>query len=204
MVYAQESYGKPVLAAEIAALENREAARQERLAAGEGEPGDEDREIPKFLEPVRKYDYPAYKRKMAGEPSYAELAAWFNANYADKPIVMNPAEGAFDGEDMVWRPVVTSDRPYAEPYGSVKEAQVAGEPGHPTLEPKIVKFNDPGHKTDGVWVEQCLGAKVRARVRLIFEDALGHRWEEWVDATEGIPQDSYTTRPETKTDREEP
>lgn len=200
MVYARESYGDAVAPETIARLEAAEAGRQERIAAGDPEPGDEagPAEAP-FLAKAKQYDYPAYKRFIATGPSYAEQATWFNANYAGRPIVMNPAEGAFDGEDMVWRPVVTGDRPYAEPCDCVAEGQVAGEPGNWTMEPKRVKFNDPGYKTDGVWVEQCLGAKVRARARLIFEDALGHRWEEWVDATEGIPLDSYNGLPEAKT-----
>ena len=49
---------------------------------------------------------------------------------------------------------------------------------------KVVEWNNPvkDHQ-DGKWVEQCLGALVKAKVKLILEDALGYRWEQWVDAT---------------------
>ena len=48
----------------------------------------------------------------------------------------------------------------------------------------IVSFNDPYHKTDGKWFEQCLGAIVKAKAIIIFENGMGYRWYEQVTTTE--------------------
>ena len=56
---------------------------------------------------------------------------------------------------------------------------------------KVVEFSDPHEEhADGRWVEQCLGAIVKAKVLLVFEDLLGHRWKRWVDATALKSRDS--------------
>lgn len=194
--YAVEGFGAAISEARVAALEAAEAARQARIAADAAEPGDETPVEADFLAPVRQYDYPAYWRFMRNAPSYAAQAKWFNENYAGRPIVMNPAEGAFDGEgeSMAWREVTTNDRPIGAAVEGLDwlgpQVKCAAD-GTPTMEPEAVKFSDPGYKRDGIWVEQCLGAKVRAKVELIFEDALGHRWKETVDATEADPQDAF-------------
>ena len=50
---------------------------------------------------------------------------------------------------------------------------------------KVVEFNNPfgTEALDGRWVEQCLGAMVKAKCLLVLEDALGHRWLQWVEDT---------------------
>lgn len=48
----------------------------------------------------------------------------------------------------------------------------------------VVTFNDPYGVNDGRWVEQCLGAIVKAKAVIILQDGLGHRWLEEVTTTE--------------------
>ena len=43
--------------------------------------------------------------------------------------------------------------------------------------------NPFGDKADGKWVEQCLGAVVKAKCYLVLEDALGYRWIQEVSDT---------------------
>lgn len=40
-----------------------------------------------------------------------------------------------------------------------------------------------GYPIDGVWVEQCLGAIVKAKVKVITEDMFGGRQENWIELT---------------------
>ncbi len=57
--------------------------------------------------------------------------------------------------------------------------------------PKTVQWNNPyPSKTDGQWMEQCLGAIVKAKVKLVLEDALGHRSEAWCDAYAMKPEET--------------
>ena len=55
----------------------------------------------------------------------------------------------------------------------------------------VVNFSNPfgDDHADGRWVEQCLGAVVKAKCLLILEDALGYRWQQWVDSTAMAPTD---------------
>lgn len=58
---------------------------------------------------------------------------------------------------------------------------------YPTLEQKgeLATFNIPegNWKTDGRWVEQCLGAFIQAKVKVITEDIFGGRTTHWVTAS---------------------
>ena len=98
-------------------------------------------------------------------------------------ILMNDEEGTFDSEGN-WIEVVTHDRPR-------REHVVIDENEKPTMESKPVQFSNPGFKEDGLWVEQCLGAKVIPKVELVLEDALGHRFTRWVDSIEASSGESF-------------
>ncbi len=43
-----------------------------------------------------------------------------------------------------------------------------------------VQFETAGHKQDGKWVEQCLGAQVQVRCKVVVEDNMGGKTEKWV------------------------
>ena len=54
----------------------------------------------------------------------------------------------------------------------------------------VVRFNNPfPDREDGRWVEQCLGAIVKAKCTMVFEDRLGHRFQQVVTATALTPDD---------------
>lgn len=133
-------------------------------------------DLEKKMQVVEKYRRSEYLRFMQNNPSELEQANWFNENYANTPITMNEEEGMFDSESN-WIEVTTHDRPRIDQV--VRDIN-----DKPTMEPMTAKFSNPGYKEDGIWVEQCLGAKVIPRVELIFEDALGHRFSRIVDASQ--------------------
>ena len=128
---------------------------------------------------VKKYRLSEYRKFMRDNPSREDSLRWFNANYANRPILLNEEEGMFDAAGN-WIEVVTHDRPRAE--------QVElGADGKPVPKGKVAQFRNPGYREDGLWVEQCLGARVIPKVELVFEDALGHRFTRWVDSMEAAP-----------------
>lgn len=150
--------------------------------------GSEGKVITKALEKVKKYRFSEYQSFMSANPDNESIIFWYNQNFANRPITFNRNEGMFDMNSN-WIEIVTSDRP--------DESQVEfDEDGKPTLEPKDVRFNNPGLKEDGIWVEQCLGAIVRPKVELVFEDALGHRFIRWVDAIEAKSSQPFVGKPE--------
>ena len=132
---------------------------------------------------VKKYAQRDYYAFMKTSPDFPAQRDWFNANYADRPITLVKEEGRFD-EDGNWIEVNTNDRPDPDTQVSIDE-----ETGRTTMAPKAATFTNPGYPKDGTWVEQCLGGEVIPSVELVFEDALGHRWTEWVtelNATSGV------------------
>ena len=140
-------------------------------------------DVNKALEVVQKYRRSEYLRFMKTGPDLIGKINWFNDNYANRPILMNDEEGTFDSEGN-WIEVVTHDRPR-------REHVVIDENEKPTMESKPVQFSNPGFKEDGLWVEQCLGAKVIPKVELVLEDALGHRFTRWVDSIEASSGESF-------------
>lgn len=97
-----------------------------------------------------------------------------------------------DDDSIMWREDTTGLLPTMEDVpllideqsGTEKIGYYLDSEGKERKGGKVVEWNNPVQdKSDGKWVEQCLGAAVRAKVKLILEDALGYRWEQWVDAT---------------------
>ena len=136
-----------------------------------------------MLEKVKRYRFSEYQLFMKNSPSTIETIRWLNENYANRPILFNPEEGLFDGESN-WIEVVTHDRP------NLGQVEIDSQ-GKPTLNGKVAQFQTNGHKEDGIWVEQCLGARVIPRVELIFEDALGHRFSRWVESMEASSETPF-------------
>ena len=122
------------------------------------------------------------------------------SHFSDRPIVRGydcygneTTENAFttlkDGSSM-WREQTTNLLPTID---KVEYTEINGErrPGYLDSKGnlvkggKVVEFNNPfgDGLVDGKWVEQCLGAVVKAKCLLILEDGLGYRWKQWVDAT---------------------
>lgn len=61
-------------------------------------------------------------------------------------------------------------------------------------QPRPVQWNNPyPEHSDGQWMEQCLGAKVTAKIKLILEDALGHRFVKWVENSYAMTPDESQT-----------
>lgn len=150
--------------------------------------GTKEKEVDAALEKVKKYRFSEYQRFIQTMPDTDAKVNWFNQNYANRPITFNEEEGQFDANGN-WIEVVTNDRP--------NDSQVNfDENGKPTMNPKVVKFNNPGYKEDGIWVEQCLGAIVKPKVEFVFEDALGHRFTRWVDAMEAKSSQPFEGKPE--------
>lgn len=57
-----------------------------------------------------------------------------------------------------------------------------------------VQFNVPAHlegREDGKWVEQCLGAIVRAKALVTIEDNFNGRHEVWVESTQFMIQENF-------------
>lgn len=130
---------------------------------------------------VKKYRLAEYNEFMSSEHTPEEKVEWFNTKYANRPIVHNYEEGKFINDN--WIPVVTNCMP---DDSQVEHDEIGpiirrkNEHGEYEEALKDVEFNLNGYKEDGIWVEQCLGAKVTPKVMLVFEDALGHRWVEYV------------------------
>ncbi len=135
-----------------------------------------DKAIDAALRSVKKYAFSEYRRFMDGDPGGDEIIRWYNENFAERPVLFNPDEGMFDAGGN-WIEVVTHDRPTPDQVETDAE-------GRPTLKGKVARFETHGLKEDGIWVEQCLGARVIPKVELIFEDALGHRFSRWVESME--------------------
>lgn len=116
-------------------------------------------------------------------------------HYSYKSIIPNPEEAFTTSFIEVSNSCVTS-YVYRAPLTQlcVTKAQVAkldnntygyhDSKGKIRQGGNIVSFNDPYHKEDGKWFEQCLGAIVKAKAIIIFENGLGHRWYEQVTTTE--------------------
>lgn len=136
----------------------------------------DDGKIENALTKVKKYRFSEYQRFMSGKPSQSNKIEWFNENYADRPILMNENEGMFDAASN-WIEIATHDRPRGDQV-------LYDESGKPTMQKKTVQFQNPGYREDGLWIEQCLGARVVPKVEFVFEDALGHRFTRWVESME--------------------
>lgn len=124
---------------------------------------------------------------------------WFETNWKDKPILKNPLENTFDEETNEWHEQVSHQYITEEQIAKIdigNNEKINGyynSNGVLVQGGDIVKFNIPNSSwtLDGQWVEQCLGAIVKAKVVLLFEDSLGYRWTETVEVTEATPQDSF-------------
>ena len=185
--YAFETYGGKITVEDIRkyleSLAKWEEKRQNAISKGES--FDEEKPVGPF-DLVKKYRLANYLEFMEDSPTEQEQVDWFNLNYADRPITHNYEEGKFVNHN--WIPVVTNDRPddsqvEHDEFGPILKRQVGvDQQGNPIYEEalKDVEFKMNDYREDGIWVEQCLGAKVVPKVELVFEDALGHRWTEWV------------------------
>jgi hypothetical protein len=56
-----------------------------------------------------------------------------------------------------------------------------------------VQYNEPNNSwpIDGKWVEQCLGAVVQAKAKVILEDNWGGRFTNWVHATQFVVKEEF-------------
>lgn len=180
--YAFETYGEDTT---VEALKDygkdlEEWRRKKEEAEQEGKEFDEEEPVGPFSK-VKKYRLSSYTTFMETSPTLEDIVSWFNTNYANRPIVHNYDEGMFVNDK--WIPVVTNDRPddsqvEHDSVGPIIRRRT--ESGEYEEALKDVEFNMNGYKEDGIWVEQCLGAKVTPKVMLVFEDSLGHRWTEYV------------------------
>ena len=146
------------------------------------------------------------------------IKQWFDTNWLGKPLCCNSAEEGkfYYGEDDwmtdgIWVEEMTTCLPDIEKFETVEENGVIRYGYYNSKGEfvagggKVVEFTVPPNlPIDGVWVEQCLGAIVRAKVELVFEDAFGHRRVEWVDTVQassdsifmGMPTDNQQENPE--------
>lgn len=183
--YSMETYGEE---ADVASLEKyEEALGKWRVEKAEAEARGE-----VFLKPepegpfskVKRYRLSEYTAEIESGDTMQQMVDWFNSNYANRPITQNMNEGEFD-QHSLWIPVTTNDRP-------MDSQMVMDEHGRPVTSPrKNIEWSLKGYREDGQWVEQCLGATVKAAVELVFEDSLGHRWTEWVRAVEASPSTGF-------------
>ena len=139
------------------------------------------------LAPFKKYRNAEYT-KLAQTLTDAEIFDWFVINKVGTPITLNPKEGTFDEETNLWIEKVTQDRltddevAVYQADGETKFGYIDSN-GNVIQGGKVVEFNVPNKNwpEDGVWVEQCLGAIVKAKVEMVFEDSLGQRIIKTVD-----------------------
>lgn len=189
--YAFETYGEKKTLEELKeALDAMQEWERKKAEAEENGTSFSEKKPSLPFDKIEKYRRSEYLAFFSESHTTEEQLEWYNTNYAERPIIQNPKEGMFD-ERSVWIPEVTQDRPTID--------QVAiGEGDLPILTHpdgksarKTVKWETKEYEQDGTWVEQCLGAKIEAQVELIFEDALGHRWSEWVTATQAESSDGF-------------
>ena len=111
-------------------------------------------------------------------------------NYQNIPVTKRNDEPSFDETTGIWRDKVTQNMVTQEQVAYTTDEEGNEVPGYLDSKGNIVKggnivqFNNPYQKqTDGKWIEQCLGALVKAEVDLVLQDAVGYRWIETVTAT---------------------
>ena len=125
-------------------------------------------------------------------------------NIQDNPIVKNHncygnevVENAFQTVDgkKFWREQSTSLLPTIDKVAYIKEGDkiIVGyknSRGEIVKGGNVVQFNNPTSKRDGKWVQQCLGAVVKAKCVLVMQDALGYRFQQIVQETAIMPEDT--------------
>lgn len=146
------------------------------------------------------------------EKTWQELleAYWIKINnenhFSENPIVRNYdcygneiQENTFfklKNGKTIWRAATTYFLPTIDNVSKVQGENGEEVYGYIDSEGKIrkggnvVTWNDPYHQNDGKWVEQCLGAIVKAKCVQILEDGFGYRWKQEVTDTAMEPQDS--------------
>jgi len=119
--------------------------------------------------------------------------------YSAKPITRDNTEYTFDPNTRTFKSPKTQNFITADKVAVIENADGTATSGYIDSTGsirkggKVVEFLNPyPDKTDGTWVEQCLGAIVKAKVVLVLEDALGYRWQETVDATQLTSQTKIT------------
>ena len=149
---------------------------------------------------LRKWDFPGYvdfiRSFQALRPDYVE-------DFDDPVATEEMLDSKPEGSEQTWRELLTAHFEQSQFYNApvtrrddensyaangvwraqtthlLVESDKVGEDG----QPELAQWTNPyPNRTDGQWFEECLGAIVKAKVKLVLEDALGHRFIQWVDA----------------------
>lgn len=113
-----------------------------------------------------------------------------NRNCYGEQIVENIFEQV-DGK-LMWREQQTHLLPSIDKVAYIDQETLGyyDSKGNIIKGGNVVKFHNPTGVEDGKWVEQCLGAIVKAKCVQIMEDRLGYRYQVITEDTAMSPNDS--------------